>query len=88
MQELKDEINALRGVMSKLLETCNEQKELLKDIDKVVRLGNGKPPLVERVALLENNVTENRGFITRVMTAFGVAVVGLIGAVTTFIQSH
>lgn len=85
--QVTHELIKLNAMMEELLRTSKAQRDLLNDIDRVVRLGNGKPPLTERVAKLEDNVGENRNLITKALGAFGIAVTGLVTAAANWFNN-
>jgi hypothetical protein len=93
-EDIKSELVKLNTMFEALLREQSKQTELLEDIDTVVRKGNGKPPLTERVRVLEENekdqdskISENATFIKKSLTTFGVAVTGLITALTSWLHS-
>lgn len=85
------ELAKMNSMLEKIYQLQTEQRDLIRDIDKVVRIGNGRPALVERVALLEDGVAdnekridENKGFIMKALGTFGVAATGLVTAASSW----
>jgi hypothetical protein len=79
------ELTKLNVMMEQMLKEQRQQTEYMKDIDKVVRLGNGKPPLTERVALLEDNVKENRTVIAKLFAVWGTITTTVMTAVSAYL---
>lgn len=101
MQNMQKEIHTMELSISEIKGVLKSSTADVNALLKIIRDGNGKEPLIDRVAKIENNISSINEFISeqkevtkektkglwQVKVALATGILGLIGTIVTSILS-